>query len=161
MPFCLQKQLRKQLTGALKPSLLLLRHSCSRTSPPDTALSECRESLDQKSRLPMSLPWQNARSEVRTQSQSLQIDTEELRATQDRNVPDADPEKQQAPSTEGTPELPFFHLWWERPGIPKGTWTEFHSQLSTLKHLKRISSGQKCLYVSLNKSYNTYCIYVL
>lgn len=70
MPFCLQK-LRKQLTGALKPSLLLLCHSWSPTSPPDTALSECRDSLDQKSRLPMTLPWQNARSEVRTQSQSL------------------------------------------------------------------------------------------
>lgn len=93
MPFCLQNQLRKQLTGALKPSLLLLCHSWSPTSPPDTALSEGRDSLDQKSRLPMSLPWQNARSEVRTRSQSLQSDAEELRATQDRNVPDVDPEK--------------------------------------------------------------------
>lgn len=71
MPFCLQKQLRKQLTGAVKPGLLLLCHSWNTTIPPGTVLSECRDSLDQKSRLPRSLPWQTARSEVKTQSQSL------------------------------------------------------------------------------------------
>lgn len=132
MPFCLQKQLRKQLTGAVKPGLLLLCHSWGTTIAADTVLSECRDSLDQKSRLPRFLPWQTARSEVKTQSQSLADWQSGTKSQTGQECPRCWPrEKATYPSIEGTPELLFLHLCWERPGIPKGTWAQFQSQTMT------------------------------
>lgn len=130
MPFCLQRQLRKQLTGAVKAGLLLLCHSWSTTSPPDTVLSECRPSLDQNSRLLRSPPWHTARSKVKTQSQSLADWQSGTKSQTGQECPTWWPREKVTtyPSTEGTPELLFLHLCWERPGIPKGTWARFQSQ---------------------------------
>lgn len=111
MPFCLQKQLRKQLTGTVKPSLLLLCHSWSPTSAPDTALSECRDSLDHKSRLPVSPPWLTASSEVKAQPQSLADWHSGAQSQTGQQCPRCWPREKATtcPSAEGTPELLFLH----------------------------------------------------